>query len=77
MASFQDFRTSALNKSGFDVVTEFAKLDGARKIALFDHMNGSTKTFYNTVTMLWPQAKAQDCKKLERFLVQRMVANDA
>lgn len=76
MASFHRIYTTGVNRSGFDVVKAFSELDGARKLALFDHMNGSTKTFYKTVTLFWPQAKAADCKKLERFMVQRMAAND-
>tara|TARA_B100000508_G_C11315276_1_gene206695 strand:- start:97 stop:330 length:234 start_codon:yes stop_codon:yes gene_type:complete len=77
MASFHGIKVTGVNRSGFDVVKAFAELDSARKLALFDQMNGATKTFYNTVTLLWPQAKASDCKQLERFMVQRMAANDS
>jgi hypothetical protein len=77
MASFRGIKFTGVNRSGFDVVDAFAKLDSARKLALFDQMNGATKTFYKTVTLLWPQARPADCKQLERFMVQRMAANDA
>jgi hypothetical protein len=77
MMSFRDIKITGANRSGFDVVKAFSELDSARKLALFDQMNGATKTFYNTVTLLWPQAKPADCRQLERFMVQRMAANDA
>ncbi len=77
MASFRSINLTGVNRSGFDVVKAFSELDSARKLALFDHMNGSTRTFYNTVTLFWPQAKTSDCKQLERFMVQRMAVNDA
>ncbi|MEM9469383.1 MAG: hypothetical protein AAF988_04410 [Pseudomonadota bacterium] len=76
MASFRNIKITGVNRSGFDVVKAFSELDSTRKLALFDHMNGSTRTFYNTVKVLWPEAQSNDCKKLERFMVQRMAAND-
>lgn len=77
MMSFRGIKLTGENRSDFDVVKAFAELDSARKLALFDQMNGATKTFYKTVTLLWPQAKLSDCRQLERFMVQRMAANDA
>lgn len=77
MASFRSIKITGVNRSGFDVVKAFADLDSTRKLALFDQMNGSTRTFYKTVSLLWPEAKPSDCRELERFMVQRMAANDA
>ncbi|NQZ13694.1 MAG: hypothetical protein HRT94_02555 [Alphaproteobacteria bacterium] len=76
MASFRHIKITGLNRSGFDVIKAFSELDSTRKLALYDYMNGSTRTFANTVKMMWPQAKDTHCKKLERFMVQSMAAND-
>lgn len=72
-------RTKILNRGQevFDVMQAFSELDSARKMALFDRLGDSSKTFYKTVTLIWPEANTADCKKLERFLAHRLAANDA
>ena len=71
-------RVKILNKgsNGFDVMRAYSELDSAAKMALFDRLNDSRKTFYKTVTLFWPNAKEADAKQLERFLAHRMAAND-
>ncbi len=61
----------------FDVMKAFSELDSVRKMALFDRLNDSRKTFYKTVTLFWPQAKPTDAKQLERFMAHSIAANDA
>lgn len=73
------FRRVQILKGGrpsFDVMQAFSELDSARKMALFDRLSDSRQTFYKTVTLFWPEAKQNDCKKLERFLANRLAAND-
>ena len=77
MNIFSRTRKGGTQDHSFDVVQAFAALDSTRKMALFDRLNGSRKTFYKTVTLLWPTASNADCKKLESFLARHIAANDA
>ena len=53
----------------FSIVEEFSELTPRRKVLLCDHLfTEGRQAFYNTVELLWPQAKAEDAKKLEQFL---------
>jgi len=53
----------------FHVVEAFSSLNPKRKVLLCDHLFvEGRQAFYNTVELLWPQASAQDAKKLEKFL---------
>ncbi|HPF78998.1 MAG TPA: hypothetical protein PLF01_06855 [Alphaproteobacteria bacterium] len=76
MNAFSRVRILQGGKSSFDVMKAFSDLDSARKMALFDRLSDSRKTFYKSVTLFWPQAKMADAKKLERFLVHSLAAND-
>ena len=76
MKSFRHIKITGVTRAGFDVVRAFSELDSARKMALFDRLNDSKKTFYKTVTLFWPQAQTKDCRQLERYIVQRLAAND-
>ena len=60
----------------FNVMQQYAELDGSRKMALMDCLADSRKNFYRTVTLFWPEAKDKDCKKLEGFLMANLAAND-
>lgn len=77
MNAFSRVRILNGDKPVFDVMKAFSDLDGARKMALFDRLSDSRKTFYKSVTLFWPQAKMDDAKKLERFLVHSLAANDS
>lgn len=76
MKSFRHISITGIENTGFNVMSAFSELDGPRKMALFDRLNDSKKTFYKTVTLFWPQAQPKDCRELERFIVQRLAAND-
>ena len=76
MGAFDRVKIVNKGKQNFDVMQAYSKLDSAAKMALFDRLNDSRKTFYKTVTLFWPNAKEADAKKLERFLSHRMAAND-
>lgn len=76
MKSFRHMKITGIKAASFDVKGAFSELDGPRKMALFDRLNDSKKTFYKTVTLFWPQAQPKDCRELERFIVQRLAAND-
>ena len=76
MSAFDRVRILDKSRNGFDVMHAYSKLDSSRKMALFDCLNDSRKTFYKTVTLFWPNAKQADAKQLERFLVHSIVAND-
>lgn len=53
-----------------NIIEEFASLNPRRKILLCDHLFvKSYESFEETVKLLWPQAVAQDVKKLEKFLI--------
>jgi len=77
MNAFSRARILKGGKPSFDVMKAFSDLDGARKMALFDRLGDSQKTFYKTVTLFWPQAAEADAKKLERYLALSLAANDA
>ena len=77
MGAFRRVKITGIPSAGFDVMQAFSELDSARKMALFDQLNESRKTFYKTVTLFWPEASSSDCKKLERFLAHRLAANDS
>ena len=56
-------------KDVFDIIEEFSELTPRRKVLLCDHLfTEGRQAFYNTVELLWPQSKAQDAKRLEKFL---------
>lgn len=76
MSGFTRARILSSSKQPFDVMKAFSQLDSVRKMALFDRLSDSRKTFHNTVTLFWPNAGTEDCKTLEKFLTQRIVAND-
>ena len=76
MSAFNRIHTVGKNTASFDVMQAFAGLDSSRKMALFDRLSDSRQNFYKTVTLFWPQAQTEDCKKLERFLVKSIAAND-
>ena len=63
-------RDIAQNSNGqFDVIEEFSELTPRRKVLLCDHLfTEGRQAFYNTVELLWPQASANDAKRLEKFL---------
>jgi len=53
----------------FNIIEEFASLAPNRKAILCDHLYSEGRsTFQNTVKLLWPEAKATDMKKLEKFI---------
>ncbi len=53
----------------FSVIEEFSELTPRRKVLLCDHLfTEGRQAFYNTVELLWPQASADDAKRLEKFL---------
>lgn len=53
-----------------NIIEEFAALSPQRKVLLCDHLfSDGFDTFENTVKLLWPEAKEQDIKKLEKFLI--------
>ena len=55
--------------SRFNVIEEFSELTPRRKVLLCDHLfTEGRQAFYNTVELLWPQASAEDAKRLEKFL---------
>ncbi|MGN7439118.1 MAG: hypothetical protein ACTHOO_10810 [Alcanivorax sp.] len=57
------------NDSRFNVIEEFSELTPRRKVLLCDHLfTEGRQAFYNTVELLWPQASADDAKRLEKFL---------
>lgn len=76
MSAFSRAQILKNGRPQFDVMEAFSGLDSARKMALFDRLSDSRKTFYKTVTLFWPHADMNDAKKLERFLVHNMAAND-
>lgn len=76
MGAFSRVQILKGGRPSFDVMQAYADLDSARKMALFDRLSDSRQTFYKTVTLFWPEAKTSDCKKLERFLMHRLAAND-
>lgn len=76
MNIFRRVNIKKSNESGFNVMKEFADLDGPRKMALFDCLADSRKNFYKTVTLFWPEAKRRDSDKLEAFLLSQIIAND-
>jgi hypothetical protein len=54
----------------FNVIEEFAALSPKRKMSLCDRLFVEGRdAFQNTVKLFWPQATAQDFKKLENFLL--------
>lgn len=58
-----------VQENTFNVIEEFSMLSGARKMLLCDHLFIEGRpVFEKTVKVLWPQAQAQDIKKLEKFL---------
>ncbi len=55
--------------SDFDIIQEFSKLSPRRKVLLCDHLFlEGQQVFYNTVEILWADAKRDDMKRLEKFL---------
>ena len=53
----------------FNVIEEFSSLTPRRKVLLCDHLfTEGRQAFYNTVELLWPEAKAADARRLEKFL---------
>lgn len=77
MSALSRARILKSERPEFDVMEAFLDLDSARKMALFDRLSDSRQTFYKTVTLFWPHAGMDDAKKLERFLVQGIAANDS
>lgn len=56
-------------KEGFQIIEEFSALSPRRKVLLCDHLfSEGRQAFYNTVELMWPEAKAADAKRLEKFL---------
>ncbi len=54
----------------FNIIEEYAALSPKRKVLLCDHYFVEGRNiFAGTVELLWPEATAQDIKKLENFLV--------
>lgn len=54
---------------GFQIIEEFSALSPRRKVLLCDHLFAEGRqAFYNTVELMWPEAKAADAKRLEKFL---------
>lgn len=76
MSAFSRVNIINNGKKVFDVMQAFSELDSVRKMALFDRLTDSRKTFHKTVTMFWPNAGTEDAQKLEKFLTQRVAAND-
>jgi len=54
----------------FNIIEEYAALNPKRKVLLCDHyfVEGA-RSFEKTVSLLWPEAKRQDMKKLANFLI--------
>ncbi len=53
----------------FNIIEEFSELTPRRKVLLCDHLfTEGRQAFYNTIEILWPQATADDAKRLEKFL---------
>ena len=53
----------------FNIIEEFSELTPRRKVLLCDHLfTEGRQAFYNTIEILWPQASADDAKRLEKFL---------
>ncbi len=53
----------------FNIIEEFAALEGRNKMLLCDHLFIEGRhTFTRTVQLLWEKAQTQDIKKLENFL---------
>lgn len=53
----------------FDVINAFSGLNPKRKVLLCDHLFAEGRqAFYNTVELLWPEASADDARRLEKFL---------
>lgn len=53
----------------FSIIEEFAALSPKRKILLCDHLFIEGRdVFQKTVSLLWPEARLHDMKKLEKFL---------
>ncbi len=76
MGTFDRARILGGGHHNFNVLKEFSGLDSVRKMALFDRLSDSRKSFYKTVTLFWPQAQVSDSKQLERYIVQSIAAND-
>jgi hypothetical protein len=54
----------------FSIIEEFAALSPKRKLSLCDRLFVEGREAYeSTVRLLWPEATAQDLRKLENFLV--------
>lgn len=54
----------------FNIIEEFAALTPKRKVSICDRLFVEGREAYqNTVQLLWPEASAQDMKKLENFLI--------
>jgi len=53
----------------FNIIEEYATLSAKRKVLLCDNLfvDGRSR-FQNMVKLIWPEASAQDIKKLEKFL---------
>ncbi|MCI5060430.1 MAG: hypothetical protein MRY79_05085 [Alphaproteobacteria bacterium] len=70
MGAFSNTVVSGFEQKPFDIIEAFSDLDSTRKMALFDRLNGSSQTFYNTATLFWPTASNSDCKRLEKFMAR-------
>lgn len=69
--------SNAAAQRHFDVLREFKKLDHSRKISLFDNIvTNNTRSFENTVNIIWSDATKRDAKKLERFILRSLASND-
>ena len=55
---------------GFNVIEEFSVLSPRRKVLLCDNLFiEGRQSFCNSVEILWPQSKAEDARRLEKFLL--------
>ena len=60
----------SVSEQSFNIIEEFAALSPKRKVLLCDHLFAEGReTFQNTISLLWPEAKPKDMKKLEKFLI--------
>lgn len=54
----------------FNIIEEYSALNPKRKVLLCDYyFVEGRRSFERTVSLLWPEAKKQDMKKLANFLI--------
>ena len=59
-------------QSDFDIVMEYTFMNAHRKSVLCDQLFvEGLEVFQDTVELLWPTAKAHDCRKLAKHLYQQ------